>query len=235
MQKYEKDNYRKVLTDSLLKEGKKLKVHYHVNKNRWALIDESKSVYGLFSTPEEIVQKVENGIIENADAFAKILKYRAKNKKENDSAKLFYMDTIYGKKGHSFRESLASAGALPGSEMNIDEVLGMFDDNTELPGATSPDSDMAQGKNVKPLNEMCEEEIYEMCESCYEEAMTSLKELYSACDYKDTRRMVFHEMYENMWENRKKTLEMVINKLREGMQGEDGSLTPAPVDQNKPM
>jgi len=244
MQRYERDNYRKQLTQKLLKEseGKELTVHFHHEKNRWAILDESKNVYGLFANPEEIVEKVEAGIISNGDELGKILAYRKKFGESKDAKScLFYMDTIYGKKGHTLRESLAQAGELPGSEMSFDEVMGMLDDNSELPNAIDPNSDMAQGKNVKPLQEMCEDEIYEVCESCYESMMMEMKKLVSSCQYETVERKVYHEMYESMWESRKKTVQMVLGKLQEmggpetpaggSAQSGMGEVPPSPVSQ----
>lgn len=226
MQGYERDNYRKHLTEKLLteSEGKKLTVHFHNEKNRWAILDEDKTVYGLFNSPEEIVEQVQTGVINNGDELGKILSYRKKvGKSTSAKDRLFYMDTLYGKEGHKLRESLAASGQLPGSEMTFDEVMNMLDDGSELPGAMDPNSDLAQGKNVKPLTEMCEEEIREMCEGCYESMMMEMKKLVSACQYESVERKVYHEMYENMWENRKKTLEMVMGKLAEMA----GPVTPA--------
>lgn len=218
MQGYERENYRKQLTQKLLKEseGKTLTIHYHNEKNRWAILDENKTVYGLFDKPEDIIEKVEAGIISNGEEFGKILSYRKKFGESVDAkARIFYMDSLYGKKGHKLRESLAQTGELPGSEMSFDEVMDMLDDGTELPNSIDPQNDMAQGKNVKPLHEMAEEEVYEVCEGCYESMMMEMKKLVSSCQYESVERRVYHEMYENMWESRKKTLEMVIKKLQE--------------------
>lgn len=215
MQKFEKDNYRKKLAESLLMEDSKiLTVHYHEGKNRWALLDEGNDVYGVFDTPEEILESVESGKIKNSKEFENILRYRKQTEGSLKNAdKLFYMDCLYGKTGHKLRESMAVQGDLPGSEMDFDEVMSMLDDGTELPNATDPHSDRAQGKEFRPLNEMDEEELYELCEGCYEEVMSSVKNLYSSCDYKEAKRKVLHGLYEQMWESRKKTLQVIIKNI----------------------
>lgn len=236
MQGYQRDSYKKRLSNSINKKenNHKLTVKYHDKKGRWAVFDENQEVYGLFLSPEEIVENIEYGVIVNDDALSSILSYRKKIKEHNSpEARLFYMDTIYGKNGHSLRKELTESRDLPGSEMSYDQIMEMLEDepmqgnapesmdkdNQASPSNSESSYDPMVDKpvNTALLHEMNEEQMYEMCESCYEEVLSATKNLYNGCDNGEAKKSFFREMYEMMWEGRRKTMEYVMKKINENL------------------